>query len=1039
MKAISFLMFTLFFVAVSASAFAQPKTVSGKILDNEGQPLPGVTVVIKGTTQGTVTSIDGDFSLTNVSNESSLIFSFVGMLSQEIAVAGKSRIDVTMQPDAIGIEEVVAIGYGTQKKATLTGSIETVNSETFKDRAVSSPALALQGQTPGLVVTRSSSQPGNEGIGFQIRGATSVNGGDPLIVIDGSPVLNNESFYNMSTDDIESMSILKDGAASIYGSRAANGVILVTTKKGSGKMKVEVNSNVRLNSIGIRPPVTTMSGFGSIWLDATDQDAAYSTATYKGWLTRDNVLRLQAGEAGMYDTAWGNIYMEDSPIFDQMYGSSVSNQQNLSISGSSDKSSYRVSAGYSEDRGLLQTAYDGKKQMNLRMNYDFEVTDWLKFETGMSYFRADISNPATGIDATAISYDPPFFPAKNPDGQWYANFGTAGNRNAVASTTDGGRENDIEDQLKLNFAANFKVNNDLSFRATASVDKSFTDYQKYVLTIPTYTWEGVETAQSLNSTSSIQQKKTNVTYQTYGGFMNYNKTISDHSFGAMLGITAELYNNSTLTGTRQGFEDYGVYDLNLGSTEEKVTATGGANNWGLYSYLGRFNYAYKNKYLVEFSGRRDGSSKFADGYKWSNFFNGSLGWVISEESFMEDIDFISFLKLRASYGQTGNQVGIDNHDYLSTINFGTSIFGTTSAYQNTAKVSGITSDTRTWETVGISTIGMDFRVLNNKVFGSFDYFEKKNDGMLISINYASVLGGTAPKSNSGELETKGWEAVIGYKDKKGDFEYSISANIGNSENTLVSMEGVSTYSAGKNETVEGYALNSFFLYQTDGLFETEDDIEAYYTQVGNGGVIPAATNLAQRVRPGDTKKVDLDDSGSITSSGNIDDMNGDVKYMGDAAAHYNYGINFYLKYKGFDLSGLFQGVLEQNVIRTGHMAYPFVAPWTNQRTSFLGKTWSEDNLNAAYPRLTVDKTRASWNWANNDFMMMNNRYLRLKSLVVGYNFKFDKIEKLRVYFSGNDLFEFTSLKDGYDPEYGESTQAAYPLSRTYSLGVNLTF
>ena len=334
---------------------------------------------------------------------------------------------------------------------------------------------------------------------------------------------------------------------------------------------------------------------------------------------------------------------------------------------------------------------------------------------------------------------------------------------------------------------------------------------------------------------------------------------------------------------------------------------------------------------------------------------------------------------------------------------------------------------------------MDFRVLNNKVYGSFDYYEKKNDGMLIGINYPSVLGGNAPKSNNGELETKGWEAIVGYKDKKGEFEYNVSFNIGNAQNELISMEGVSTYTAGKNATVQGYALNSYFLYQTEGLFESEEEIEAYYTQVGNGGNIPTATNLARRLRIGDTKKMDLDGDGSITSSGNIDEMNGDIKYMGDAAAHYNFGLNLGLKYKNFDLNALFQGVLKQNVVRTGYMAYPFAKPWSNQPTSFIGKTWAEDNMNAAYPRMTNDKSRAPWNWANNDFLLENNRYVRLKSLVIGYNFEFEKIERLRVYFSGNDLFEFTKLEDGYDPEYGESTQSAYPLSRTYSLGVNLTF
>ena len=1036
---------TMVLMLVSSSVFAQQtKTVSGTVKDDSGVSLPGVTVVVKGTTTGTVTNINGNFSLEIPSDAEMLQFSFVGMKTLDMAINGNSTFNIVLDTEAIGLEEVVAIGYGTQKKATLTGSVETVNADVFEDRAVTSPVLALQGQTPGLVVTRSSSRPGKENFDFQIRGATSVNGGDPLIVIDGSPAINSEAFNSMNPDDIESISILKDGSAAIYGSRAANGVILVTTKKGKGKMNVEVNSQVMINTLGIRPPTPTMSEYATVWLEAAEQDG--EQANYWGWQSKENLLRMQAGEEGIYSTQyWGDIFIGDYPRFDEMYGSSVSNHQNISLSGVSEKSSYRISGGYVENRGMLQTAYDGKVQFNLRLNYDYDVTDWLKLETGVSYFNTEIQNPSSGFDASSISHDPPFFPAKNPYGQWYANFNIAGNRNSVAATVDGGKETTKRDQLKLNFAGTVRINDNWSLRGTASFDKDFYAYQMYQITVPQFTWFGELAAESVNSSSSIRERSRTVFYQTYGGFINYNQNFGDHKVSGMLGATAELSEDKNLYGYRKGFEDLGVYDLSMGSTEEKVEAVGGAGHWGLYGYVGRLNYNYKDKYLVEINGRRDGSSKFASGYKWQNFLGGSLGWIVTEESFLKDNDFLSYLKIRSSYGEMGNQVGISNYDYVSTMDFGTAIFGTTKAsQQNASSVKGITSNTRTWERVSNLTIGTDFQLMNSKVFGSFDYFVKKNDGMLISINYPDVLGGSAPKSNSGVLETKGWEAVLGYRNKVGDFEYNVTFNIGDSRNELISMEGVSTYSPGKNSTVEGYALNSWFMYQTDGFFANEAEVTAYYESVGNGGEIPSGSDLTSRLRPGDTKILDLDNSGSIEGTGNIDEENGDVKYMGDAAPHYNYGINIGLKYKNFDLSGFFQGVLDQNIHRSGYTPYPFHLVWTNQNAAYIGKTWTEDNTGAEFPRMTYYTTRARWNWNNKDFMLQNNRYIRLKSLIVGYTFndlKIDKynVEKLRIYLSGNDLFEFSSLKDGFDPEYGESTQNSYPFNRTWSFGVNVSF
>jgi TonB-linked SusC/RagA family outer membrane protein len=788
-----------------------------------------------------------------------------------------------------------------------------------------------------------------------------------------------------------------------------------------------------------------MSEYATVFLEAAEQDGDY--ANYWNWYTEDNLLAMQANTAQYYTTAWGDIWLANAPRFDEMYGSSVSNQQNISISGSSDKTNYRFSAGYSENRGLLKTAYDGQKQYNARFNYDYKLTDWFKVESGFSYLNTVTNNPSTGFGSYSIDQDPGIFPSKTPDGLWYANFGVSGGgKNSVAQTADGGKENIVRDQVRLNVAATLNITKDLSIRGTASYEKEFLDTDIYVLEVLTYGWDGTQAASSINSTSYVSAENDTKTYKTFGGFVDYVKKLGGHSFTAMAGVTGELYEYSRLYGYRAGIDDYGVYDLDIASQESSEQNEGGANHWGLYSYLGRFNYSYKDKYLFEGTFRRDGSSKMGDDNQWANFSYGSLGWIISEENFMQPLDFVSFFKLRASYGVTGNQEGIDTYSDISEMGFTSVVFGTTNAAaQDASYIDGITTTSTTWERVKNTTLGVDFSVLNNKLYGSFDYFWKKNDGMLVEVEYPSVLGDTAPETNSGVLKVKGWEVVLGYRGEVGKFKYNASCNIGDTRNKLVSMEGVNTYSAGLNENVQGYALNSYFLYKTDGFFADEDAVEDYYdSNDGTGSTLPDYDDASEKLRAGDSKKVDLDGDGTITSSGTISDKDGDVKCMGDNQAHYNFGINLNLHYGNWDMSSFFQGVLSQNVLRSGKMQYPFYKKWSNQTNAYIGKTWTEENTGADYPRMTFDPTRAAWNWAYTDFMLQNSRYIRLKSLVVGYTFndidlKGVNFDKFRIYFSGNDLFEFTSIKDGYDPEFGESSSSSYPFARSWSMGVNLTF
>jgi TonB-linked SusC/RagA family outer membrane protein len=1016
--------------------------ITGKIVSmNDNMGIPGVNVTVKGITGGGVsTDLDGVYSLVVPSADAILVFTSVGFKTQEVKVGTQKVINVALVEDVSTLNEVVVVGYGTKKKESLTGAVEQVKAAAFKDRAVTNAALALQGQTPGLVVTRTSPRPGNESVNLQIRGATSISGGDPLVIIDGLPVSGLRDFYQMNPNDIESVSVLKDASAAIYGSRSANGVILVTTKKGKGVTRVEYTSNYKFNTIGIRPPAPTMEQYATTFLNAYNEDGV---DTIWGWATKDNLLKMQQGVEGIYATAfWGDVFIGHANRFDEMFGDSSSFEQNLSVSGSNDNAKYRLSVNMNDTKGALKTAYDGQKNYSIRFNNDYDLSKSISLSSNVVYQHSITSGPSTGLNADAISVDPPFFPAKNPFGQWYANFNIAGNRNGTAATTEGGRVNFAEDLVNIMLNGKIKILKGFDFRANASFSKRMSREDKYQVTVQPYTWFGELSAERINPTSYIAARTYDRTYQNYGAFLNYEVEKDDHKFTVMSGLTADLQEDKNLYAERKGFIDQGIYDINVAPVTTLANG-GGQIHWGLYSFLSKIGYEYKEKYLLELVSRADGSSRFNEGNKWNNYGSVSAGWVVSKEKFMESIPVINFFKIRGSYGTMGNQAGIGEYDYISTIANGSLPFGETPANQNTTRVGSITSDTRHWESVTMKNIGLDFTILDNRLSGAFDYFQKKNDDMFISVIYPDVLGGTAPKSNDGILETKGWEAMLGWKDTKGDFSYNISINMSDSRNELVKLDGADSWNAGKVTTRQGYPINSYFLYQTDGFFQTQAEVDAYvqqYTSVKQGEIPSAALSA---IRVGDTKKVDLDGNGYISAVGGSGDK-GDVKYMGDAAPHYVYGGNIGGSWKNFDMNIFFQGALEQNVLRTGTFSYPFAAIYTNQTNAFLDKTWTATNTTAEYPRLTADVPRAKYNWQNNDFLLQNNRYLRMKSIVIGFTIPKKlteqvKIDKLRLYFSGNDLFEFTSVKDGYDPEYGESGSNIYPFNRTWAFGLNLTF
>ncbi|MCB4807885.1 TonB-dependent receptor [Tamlana sp. 62-3] len=1046
--------FSLFVCTLSSKAYANPdptitqnKTITGTVTGADDQMgIPGVNVLVKGTSNGAVTDFDGNYSITVSSNNDVLVFSYIGYVTKEVTVGNQSTVNVTLESDVSALDEVVVVGYGTAKKETLTGAVEQVKAEAFEDLAVGSPALALQGRTPGLVVTRTSSRPGNEDINFLIRGASSINGISPLIVIDGVPALNASAFNEMNPNDIESISVLKGGSASVYGSRAAGGVILVTTKKGKGDVKVDVSTIMRMGTIGIRPPTPTMTEYGDIYLAAVDSDlAAGKSPRYFFWNDYETLERIAAGEEGYYDLPInGRVWLAEGNRFDDLFGNSYSAQHNISVSGSTEKSNFRLSAGYDDNVGGLKVADDSSERYNFSLNYNLNISERLSLTTNVSYFHRHISGPTGGLAREAAAYDAPLFPAYNDLGQYYSVFGgvnITGARNAIAQVIDGGRQNFIDEQLKIYAQAQYKLTDNLNITGSYSVTRQNSEDQEYALAAPLYSWQG-DFATYIRDPSNtyIEEETGNVTYKNYKATLNYNNNFGDHNLSGLLAIEAEKNTNNALRARRTGFVDYGVYDLNLGATDQSIETEGGGNTWGAFGYIGRINYDYKEKYLLELQGRRDGSSRFADGEKWSNYFSISGGWVISAENFLNNSDILSFLKLRGGYGELGSTSGFGNFGYLSTVGFGTTVFGQTNAgQQETSRASNLFSDTTSWERIVNKEIGMDFKLFNNAVFGSLDLFEKQNRDMLVSLVYPDILGAGAPLTNSGTLVNKGWEFQIGWRGNFGDLNVSVAANMSDSRNEITQYDGAEAIVAGLNsvdddENILVKPINSYYLYNTDGYFANQAEVDEYYATY-SGGILPTQGTAAGLV-PGDTRIVDSNGDGVIDTN--------DLTYHGDSSPHHVFGFNFDLKYKNWDLSAFFQGVLNQNLVRTGYWAAPFQQVWQNQSATWLGRTWTEDNPNAEFPRLSTQRNVANWNYINKDFMKQNNRYVRLKSLIVGYNINDLKISNtnidlVRIYFSGNDLFEFTKVKDGYDPEsQAGANNATYPFMRTWALGLKVS-
>lgn len=1024
----------------------QQNIVSGVVKDETGETLSGVSVIIKGTTIGTMTDMDGAYSINVPNKETVLVFSFIGFSKEEAVVGSLKTINIVLKEEIREMDEVVVIGYSTVKRANLAGAVSTADSKVFQSRPVLNTANALQGEVPGLTIIRNGGAPGSSAT-IRVRDVSSLNGGIPLVLIDGA-----EGDINMiNSADIESISVLKDGTAAIYGARAADGVILVTTKSGrkNQKLRVTLDAYYSIKKPALIKKPASLYQHAEMALEITD-------GSFPVEYTRDELpLIAQGSDKVIPSSDWGRWsgypkFYKNQDWSDMMIGNGAIQNYNVSFSGGGEKYSYLISLGYQSEDGLLKYGVDNDKRYFVRAKSNIQILSNLSYDINLSYEASDrkySSAISEGQNIWEIIYKTrSWTPMYNPAGRFYA---FEGFDNPAQVMEEGGESTHTTGSFTFNNSLIWQVIDGLNIIGRAIVRKSDADKNIINKYTPIYNWEDVNhrIKRTPNSVERNYAKTTSKNFTLYG---EYKKTFADkHEIGLMAGGAHESANYDFFSAKRINFDQQDLMSINLGSTDNQE-ANGTGYAWTINSFFSRVNYAFANKYLIEGTLRADGSSRYAKGHRWGWFPGVSVAWRLGEEQLMKNLNIFDDLKLRASYGEMGNQLGNAYYDYIAfmAINrsggkdvyypFGNGLKG------QMYKAKNLVSTERTWETIHTTDIGLDFSILNNRLYGSFDYFWKENKNMLILKSYPKMLGIDPPTTNDGHLKINGWEVAIGWRDRIGNVSYSVRGSLSDAKNEMVERAGDQLIQLGLNDSPKGYPLNSYFGYEFDGIIQTEQELQEYKAHFKNGG-IPG--DLAV----GDAKYKDLDGDGKLTTLGNGEAGSGDVKYLGDLNPRYTFGLNLNIEYKGIDLGAFFQGVGRRTMFLEGEARMPFPQPWYQSSEYWYGKTWTAERTDAKYPAIT-SKDKRNYNYQYSTNTKHNVAYIRMKNLQVGYTIpkrytEKIKLEKIRVYFSAEDLFEIHNAPKGWDPEdigiRGDGIEQpsiiSYPFARNFSFGASIVF
>lgn len=1012
-----------------ANVQQESTTVTGIVLDDMGEPIIGATIKIKGLdTVGTITSIDGDFTLKGLKKGQTLVISYIGFQTQEVKYNGEKSLKVTLKSDSKSLNEVVVVGYGTQKKVNMSGAVASINmDELTESRPVTNVSQALAGLAAGVNVSSSSNRPGDDNASILVRGQGTLNSSAPLIIIDGVE----QGINTVNPQDIESVSVLKDAAsASIYGSRAANGVILITTKKGkSGKIKVDYNGYVSFQSI--RKTLTPVSNYAD-YMELINE-GYYNSNPKSGknqYFSEDKIAEWRNGNDPLKypNTNW----------IDETFKPSTSTNHVVSLSGGSDKIRFYGSFGYMNNPGVLENA--GMKKYTVRLNMDADVTSWLNIGMQIGGYVSDLEPGAEEIDNifTYTAATTPGMVFRAPDGRYGAlnnseDSGQCANNNPLIRLNKWAGQ-DRKNNVRPRFTATLKPFK--GFSLTGSYSYEFLDRETHRKPVFLNAYNFLTDEQTWTNRGKTSIKYTDSKIERYFNDLvaRYDTKMfkNNLAIGAMAGLSNELYRSKNFSATRQDLTDLSMDVIN-GATGES-TSSGSSTEWAMRSFFGRLNLNWQEKYLFEFNLRADGSSRFSKDNRWGYFPSASAAWRIDQEKFMEGVlgGNLSNLKLRLSYGALGNN-SVGNYDYQSLYTTSGNNYVLGNLMVPGLALAAISNSALTWESTKVFNVGLDFGFFNNHLTGTIDFFNKKTTGILINLPAPGVHGTTVlPKQNSAEVTNKGIEFTLGWQDKIGDFTYGANANFAYITNNVDKFKGKDKGGmsiSGANLIWEGHSINSQYLMRVDRILQTDEDMKIVDEMIAKN---PNAFKALGKPQKGDFLYKDIDGDGCITLM--------DKEIVSDGTnPKFTFGLNLNAAYKGFDVSALLQGQLG---IKTFWMNDAYNTPTVRYgyqiNKEVADGRWYEGRTDAKYPRLIqYQDTR---NTKPSDFYLQDRSFLKIRNIQLGYTVpqnltQMINVQRVRVYCSLENFFTFTSFK-GFDPEVSGMN---YPTMKQCTLGLNISF
>ena len=1060
-------------------AYSQTQTVQGTVLDNEDNPLPGVNVLLKGTAQGTITDIEGKYQI-QAQPDDVLIYSFVGYASQEIPVNNRSEINVTLAEDAAQLDEIVVVGYGTEKKVNLSGAVDQIDAEVIENRPISNISQGLQGVIPNLNVDFLSGEPG-AAANINIRGLTSINGGDPLILIDGVPS-DPVELNRISPQDIENISVIKDAsAAAIYGARASFGVILITTKMGDESgVNVSYTNNFSWDQPTIVPDKIT-DPYIYLRLRETSTDNTpwdnqnYTDEMYQFARDRSNDPSIPAVRPNPLDDSqweymgnrdWNNYFLTEN---------SFSQNHSLSIDGASEKARYFISGNYNRQNGVLAIDDDYFDRYSFRTKVDYDVADW--FTVGNNTFLTNtIREQPTGLSFWDIYNLHPTDWHVNPDGTW-ANSGAG---RLAAEMVDGGNTTEKYNSLQSRFTAQLsfwedmlKVNADYTYR------RGNTNYNYY--TTKYNIGFGPDDIREEGQNYAYRRARFE-DYNVFNVYSTFAKDFGIHDLTAIVGFNQEYYRSETFSAERNNVISASLPSIALATGESNVNEFIG--DWAIRGAFYRLNYILLDRYIVEFNGRYDGSSRFPSDKRFGFFPSASAAWRVDQENFFAPVsNVMSTLKLRASYGSLGNQ-SVSNYGYIPTMQAVQSNYLIGGTRPQEIIPPGLVSPNYTWETVNTVNFGVDMGFLDDRLTANFDIYERNTLGMLtLGRDLPDVLGAAEPNENAADLRNRGWELALNYRDNfevgGSPLNFSTKFVLSDSRATITNFDNPNR---NLTQFYEGMELGEIWGLQSDGLFQSEDEIQ----QLDQTAIIPWG---ALSIVPGWPRYVDQNGDGAITKGNTVDEPN-DLAIIGNLSPRYRFGVDLNASWKGFDFRAFVQGVGQrdyypQDYLYWGFYQQPYAGGYSHlydfyrasadsdvdlakHSQAYIDAGLAEQNLDARYPVLQAwlaDRNlgeridQAQGLAIPQTRYLLDASYIRIKNLTLGYTLPqamMDRvgISRLRVFVSGENVFEWSALRDFFDPEaindnmninpaVGNSRQTgsgyAYPIQRRFAVGLNLNF